>query len=48
MQQAAPRTRQPELAPLNPWPARILLLTLWAGTLLAAAVILMEIGRAHV
>jgi vancomycin resistance protein YoaR len=43
MQQAAPRTRQPELAPLNPWPARILLLTLWAGTLLAAAVIILAV-----
>ena len=43
MQQAAPRTRQPDLAPLNPWPARILLLTLWAGALLAVAAIVMAV-----
>jgi vancomycin resistance protein YoaR len=43
MQQAAPRTRQPEIAPLNPWPARILLLILWAGALLAAAALLMAV-----
>lgn len=39
MQQAAPRTQQSNLAPLNPWPVRVLLLALWAGALLVVALI---------
>lgn len=44
MQQSAPRVRQPELAPLNPWPVRLLLLALWSGTLLVAALAVIAIA----